>query len=116
MVRVELLFSLLLRLGVLLAAGVGGTGALRYLFLHGKEPLDYARFHGPVPGLESLQGVLRLALLGEPLAWVQLGLLVLLLTPVARVLASLVFFLLERDWVFVLATFYVLVMLLGSLS
>lgn len=107
MVRIELFFSALLRLGVLLAVGVGGVGAFRYLWLHGREPVDYSRFHGPVPGLDSVIGTLHQAFSGEPLAWIQLGLLLLLLTPVARVMASLVVFFLKRDWIFTLATLYV---------
>lgn len=116
MVRVELFFSALLRLGVLLAVGVGGIGAFRYLWLHGKEKVDYSRFHGPIPGLDSFIGTWHQAFSGEPLAWIQLGLLLLLFTPVARVMASLVLFFLRRDWIFTLATLYVFSILLYSLS
>ena len=42
------------------------------------------------------------------------GLLVLLLTPVARVVVSVVGYLRERDWPFVLYTGIVLVLLIGS--
>jgi uncharacterized membrane protein len=42
------------------------------------------------------------------------GLLVLLLTPVARVAVSVVGYLRERDWPFVLYTGVVLVLLIGS--
>jgi uncharacterized membrane protein len=44
-----------------------------------------------------------------------LGLSVLIATPVARVVASVVDFTLSRDWVFVTLTSLVLVILLGSL-
>ncbi len=115
MVRMELFFSALLRLGVWLAVGVGGVGAFRYLWFQGRETVDYSRFHGPVPGLDSVIGTLRQAFSGDALAWIQLGLLFLLLTPVARVMASLVLFFLKRDWIFTLAALYVLLMLLHGL-
>jgi hypothetical protein len=43
-----------------------------------------------------------------------LGLLVLLLTPVARVMVSVIGFLRDRDWPFVLYTGIVLTLLIGS--
>jgi uncharacterized membrane protein len=43
------------------------------------------------------------------------GLIVLIATPVARVVASVVDFTLSRDWLFVTLTSLVLVILLGSL-
>jgi uncharacterized membrane protein len=43
------------------------------------------------------------------------GLIILIATPVARVVASVVDFTLSRDWVFVTLTSLVLVILLGSL-
>ncbi len=51
----------------------------------------------------------------RPAALAQVGLVVLLLTPVARVAASVIGFLLERDWLYVLFTVVVLVVLLASL-
>ena len=44
-----------------------------------------------------------------------IGLIVLIATPVARVVASVVDFTLSRDWLFVTLTSLVLVILLGSL-
>lgn len=48
-------------------------------------------------------------------AMTHVGLIVLIATPVARVVASVVDFTLSRDWVFVTLTSLVLVILLGSL-
>ncbi len=45
----------------------------------------------------------------------RVGLLVLLLTPVARVVASVFEYVHERDWLFALMTLIVLVIILGSL-
>jgi uncharacterized membrane protein len=43
------------------------------------------------------------------------GLIILIATPVARVVASVVDFTMSRDWVFVTLTSLVLIILLGSL-
>jgi uncharacterized membrane protein len=44
------------------------------------------------------------------------GLIVLMATPVARVVASVVEYTLERDWLFAMLTTTVLLILLGSLA
>jgi uncharacterized membrane protein len=46
----------------------------------------------------------------------QAGLIVLMATPVARVVASVVEYALERDWLFAMLTTTVLMILLGSLA
>jgi len=51
---------------------------------------------------------------GEPLAIAQLGLLVLLATPIARVAVSVVAFALERDRIYTAITLAVLAILLAS--
>lgn len=66
----------------------------------------------PTTDFSNLPG--RLASL-QPLAITQLGLLVLLGTPVARVAASLVGFALERDRLYAAITFAVLLILLASI-
>jgi len=50
----------------------------------------------------------------KPYAFIALGLLVLIATPVIRVAASVVIFLLERDYAYVLITFIVLLILVVS--
>ncbi|MBX6342071.1 MAG: DUF1634 domain-containing protein, partial [Thermomicrobiaceae bacterium] len=53
----------------------------------------------------------------RPLAVIQLGVLALILTPLARVALTAVLFVVERDWVFVAITATVLVILaLGLLG
>jgi uncharacterized membrane protein len=49
-------------------------------------------------------------------AVLQAGLVTLILTPVLRVLASFVSYVVERDWVFAGLTGFVLTLLLGSLA
>jgi uncharacterized membrane protein len=46
---------------------------------------------------------------------IQVGLIILMATPVARVVTSVIQYIAERDWVFVGLTMSVLIILLGSL-
>lgn len=105
-----------LRLGVLTAAFVAAVGGALFLAQHGREPVHYAVFRGEPPELSSLVGILRGALHLEPRALTQLGLLLLIATPVARVALSLVGFLMERDRKYQAITLVVLLILLGSLA
>jgi uncharacterized membrane protein len=59
--------------------------------------------------------ILRGSVRADGRSLIQLGLLVLILTPISRVAMSLFFFLRERDRVFVAITAVVLLVLLGAL-
>ena len=90
-------------------------GGVLYLSRHGHEVPDYAAFHGEPESLKSpidiFQGVMQL----NARAIIQLGLLLLIATPVARVLFSAIAFAIERDGMYVVITLVVLAILLFSL-
>ena len=106
--RVEQTIGRLLRNGLLVAAAVVVVGAIVYLIRHGAERPDYRFFSGQPADLRTIGGIL-----GETLDWrgmglIQLGLVLLLATPVARVAFSVVAFALQRDRFYVLVTLVVL--------
>lgn len=104
-----------LRFGVLTAAVVAAVGGALFLLQHGGQSVHYSVFRGEPRELSSLVGILRGALHLEARAVTQLGLLLLIATPVARVALSLVGFLMERDRKYQLITLVVLLILIGSL-
>jgi len=53
---------------------------------------------------------------GPATALTNVGLIVLMATPVARVVVSVTEYVLERDWLFAMLTTTVLIILLGSLA
>ena len=114
--RVEQAIGLLLRTGVLLAAVIVCTGAALYLVRHGGERIDYRVFRGERADLRSVRGIFAGALALQGRDVIQLGLLVLLATPVARVVFSVGAFALQRDWLYVGVTLAVLTVLLWSLA
>ena len=113
--RIEIIVGTLLRTGVIIAASVVLIGAVLYLARHGHEIPNYASFHGEPESLKSpveiFQGVLHMS----ARAIIQLGLLLLIATPVARVLFSAIAFAIERDPMYVVITLIVLAILLFSL-
>jgi uncharacterized membrane protein len=113
--RIEVIVGILLRTGVIIAASVVLFGGVLYLWRYGHEIPNYTAFHGEPESLKSpveiFQGVVRLS----ARAIIQLGLLLLIATPVARVLFSAIAFLFERDYMYVTITLIVLCVLLYSL-
>ena len=113
--RIEVIIGTLLRTGVTLAAAVVLIGAVVYLAHHGHEVADYSSFHGEPEALRSVNGIVLGALHMSGRAIIQLGLLILIATPVARVAFSAVAFAIERDYLYVWITLFVLGVLLYSL-
>lgn len=101
-----------LQLGVFLAAFVVLLGALAVLAQHGGAAADYRTFHPGSESLRSVTGILRAAIALDSRAIVQLGLVLLIATPVARVALTFVAFLVQRDGLYVLVTAIVLALLL----
>jgi uncharacterized membrane protein len=113
--RIELMLGNLLRIGVLLAAFVVLLGAVVYLGRHALEPANFSVFRGEATGLRSLPAIAFGAMRLHGKSIIQFGLLLLIATPVARVIFSAVGFALERDYLYVGLTLIVLAVLLYSL-
>jgi len=113
--RIEVIIGTLLRTGVILAATVVLLGGALYLVRYGHEGANYATFHGEPESLKSVSDIVHGSLGGSALAIIQLGLLLLIATPVARVVFSAVAFAIEHDSMYVVVTLIVLGVLLYSL-
>jgi uncharacterized membrane protein len=113
--KVERLIGMLLQAGVALAIAVTLFGAILYLGHEGRRVADFRVFRGEPWDLRSVPAVVAAALHGRREAVIQLGVLILIATPVARVLFSLIVFALERDATYVVVTLVVLGVLLSGL-
>ncbi|HVP06383.1 MAG TPA: DUF1634 domain-containing protein [Candidatus Acidoferrum sp.] len=106
----------LLRYGVLLAAVVVLTGGVSFLLKYGGMHPDMSRFDSEPAGLRYIGTIISEALSFSSRGLIQLGLLLLIATPVARVLFSVIAFALQGDRLYVVITLIVLAVLLISLS
>jgi uncharacterized membrane protein len=113
--RVEHIVGNLLRVGVLLAATVAAIAAMFFLARHGGDPAQYHVFHGEPGELSTLTGIMHGVLALNSRAVVQFGIILLIATPIARVLLTLVAFALRRDWLYVVVSGVVLGALLFGL-
>jgi uncharacterized membrane protein len=76
---------------------------------------NYRVFQGEPAELRTISGIFREAVHFSGRGLIQLGLLLLIATPVARVLFSVFAFIYEKDWTYVLVTLMVLALLSYSL-
>jgi uncharacterized membrane protein len=114
--RLEVIISMLLRTGVIISAVVVLVGGICYLSKHGDEQPEYHVFHATPATYRTISNVIHAAGPSDCGAVIQLGLLLLILTPVARVAFSLVGFGMERDGTYAVITSIVLVILIYSLT
>jgi uncharacterized membrane protein len=99
----------LLRAGAGLAGAIVLAGAAWFLAAHGADAADYRTFHGRPTGL------LPWPQSGDGRALMQIGIVILVATPIARVAFSVAAFARERNLAYVLITALVLVILMYSL-
>jgi len=114
--RIEIIIGTLLKWGVMLAAATVFTGGMLFLLTHGGEHLNYHIFHGAQSPLRSFKGIVSGVMRFEFNAIIQLGLVMLILTPIARVVLSIFAFYKERDQLYVAISSIVLLFLLVSLA
>lgn len=114
--KIENIIGNLLRIGVGIAAAVVLLGAAAYLLRHGFGHANYRVFRGEPSDLRTLRGIVRAALGLHPRGIIQLGLVLLIATPVARVAFSVFAFAVERDRMYVVFTLVVLGILFLSLA
>jgi len=113
--RIEIWLGHLLRFGVLSSAVVVVAGAAIYLARHAFEPANFSVFREESAALRSIPAILAGGTHFHGSAIIQFGLVLLIATPVARVIFSVIGFVLERDYLYVVLTLVVLAVLLYSL-
>ena len=113
--RIENIIAGMLRAGVILSTALVLGGGVWYLLRFGAGRPEYGAFQGEPAVLRSVSGIVRGAVALDARSWIQLGLLLLVATPVARVLFSIFAFAEERDWTYVAITLIVAAVLLYSL-
>jgi uncharacterized membrane protein len=110
--RMEIIMGRLLQVGVLLASFVMLAGGILYVRARHDAAPDYRIFASEPMALRHFGGIVRGIAAGDPAAIIQLAVLLLIATPVARVIFALVAFAIERDKLYVFVSALVLAVLL----
>lgn len=113
--RMDEIMGRLLRTGVILAAAFVLAGGGIYLARHPTPVTNYGVFQGEPEELRTVSGIFHEALALKGRGLIQFGLLILIATPIARVAFSVVAFMYQRDWTYVVVTLIVLGLLVYSL-
>ena len=113
--QAEQLVGRILQIGVIVSALVVLTGGVLFVAQNAYEPAGHHEFRGEPEPLRNLLEIPREAARLNARGIIQFGILLLILTPVARVAFTALVFLARRDYVFVAVTTFVLVLLLFSL-
>jgi uncharacterized membrane protein len=113
--KIEEIVAALLRVGVAVSALIVFVGACFYLARYGHAQAAYGVFNGEPTDLRSLAGIVHSARDFRSRGILQLGLLCLIATPVARVAFSIWGFAAEHDRLYMIFTGIVLIILLYSL-
>ena len=104
-----------LRFGISLAATLMVLGGWFYLKHPTMQPSDYAHFHGSSVDLHNLGKVLTGSRLADSTSVLELGIVLLIATPIARVVLCVVDFARQRDKLYVAVSLGVLLVLCYSL-
>jgi uncharacterized membrane protein len=112
----EALLGRVLQAGVVLAAIVVAAGGGIYLTGHAHDVPAYSVFQGEPGDLRSIGGIISEARTLDGRGVIQLGLLLLIATPIARVVFALVGFARQKNWMYVGISAVVLALLAYSLA
>lgn len=112
----QLIMGNLLRAGVVLSMTVVFIGGVIYLLGYGSLKADYSNFVLDESGFFSLSSIWTGLLQLNGKAIIQLGILLLIFTPISRVILAVISFFLERDYLYVLIGLLILGIIMFSLS
>jgi uncharacterized membrane protein len=110
----ELIIGQLLRYGVLLSSLVVAAGGFVYFIRHGYQQAVFDTFRGEPDKMRKPLEMLKAIGHGEGRPLIAFGLLLLILTPIARIVFSIIGYLMEKDYLYVLITGFVLAVILWN--
>lgn len=103
----------LLRIGVLVAMTIVVVGLVFYMVQYGQEPINYSTFKPE--NVFTFSAFFSKLLQGNSAAIMELGVIVLILIPIARVFFTMIGFWLEKDRMYTVIAFIVLCIIAYSL-
>ena len=113
--RLELVMGRTLQIGVILAALVVLAGGILYLVQCHGLITRYNEFHGAPASYRSFKGIVTSVRRLDSGNLIQFGILLLIATPIFRVIAGVVGFSMQRDRFYAAVSLIVLTILLTSL-
>jgi uncharacterized membrane protein len=97
----QLLLGQVLRSGTVISISVVILGGIIYLYRHGHTIVNYRTFIGIPDFVKHFPGIIYSALNTKGQAIIQIGIILLIATPILRVICSAIGFVLEKDYMYV---------------
>jgi len=113
--QLEQMVGKILRVGVIVSALIMLVGAALYLATSAGARPDYHTFRGEPLSLRRVSAIVADAAAFHPKGVMQLGIVLLLATPLMRVVLSAISFAIQKDVLYVVVTSMVFAVLLFSL-
>ena len=113
---IQYILGTLLRVGVVLSMTVVFIGGIIYLLVERNAIANYHIFKPELAEFSSISAILSGVLSFNGKAVIQFGTLLLIFTPITRVVFSVFSFLIERDYMYVTIGLFVLGVIVFSLS
>ena len=113
---IQVLLGTLLRAGVIISMSIVLIGGIIFLIHNNGAITDYKVFTPELSKFSSITEIFAGLLTLQGDAIVQFGVLMLIFTPIARIIFAIFSFLLEKDYLYVLIGFIILAIIAISLS
>jgi uncharacterized membrane protein len=112
---IQSLIGQVLRGGMIVSMSVVFLGGILFMYRHGHSIPDYKAFKGIPPFLQTPGSLINAALILKGQAIIQLGIILLIATPILRVIFSTIGFVLEKDYLYVGISILVLLIIFASM-
>ena len=111
----QLLLGRVLRLGMIVSIAIVFVGGIVFLYRHGHSIPNYKEFKGIPPFLQNMGSLFNSAFSLHGQAIIQLGIILLIATPILRVVFSTIGFVLEKDYLYTGISLLVLLIIFASM-
>ncbi len=111
----QVVIGWVLRLGVFISMTVVFFGGIIYLYRHGHSMADHHVFKGIPVFLQSADGIVNGIITLRGQAIIQAGIILLIATPIVRVIFSAIGFVVEKDYLYIGITLLVLLIIFISM-
>jgi uncharacterized membrane protein len=112
---IEAVMGRLLITGVIISGALILIGGIYYLIQHGFSAPHFKTFRGEPSNLRSVKQIFNGVIHFDSLSIIQMGLLLLIATPVARVIFAVIGFFIENDFLYVVISLIVLAIIAYSI-
>ena len=112
---IQALIGNVLRAGTIISISIVFIGAIFYLYRHGQTTAGYQAFTGIPDFLQRPGSLISSAFNFRGQAIIQLGIILLIATPILRVICSDIGFAIEKDYLYVGISILVLCIIFASL-